>query len=220
MVETGAGIWHRPVFGTRPKLSFWKAHGSICFWRWCWSRLGCVSTIPLRNFSQSFRVIGAKPLKLWYKRWSKYCLLKQCFSTSNNTAGVIRWDSPGNRHSAAIRVHPSAYSNEHITTFGQSLVSACYSITKSKNIEVAILCHVVNKIVSQGQNRPSNSVLALIKKQSLKLRTSLAFFSFSAGSIDSTFCSESVRCILCIENDFVPNFSRVLRCLVLIKGYN
>ena len=32
-VETGAGIWHRPVFGTRPRLSFWKAHGSICFWR-------------------------------------------------------------------------------------------------------------------------------------------------------------------------------------------
>ena len=168
-----------------------------------------------------FRVIGAKPLKLWYKRQKVVKLLsvKQCLSTSNYATGVIRWDSPGNRHSAAFRVHPSAYSNEHISTFGQSLVSACYSITKSKNVEIAILCHAVNKIVSQRQNRPSNSVLALIKKRSLKLQTSLAFF-FSAGSIDSTFCSESVRCTLCTENDFVPHFSRVLRCFVLIKGYN
>ena len=169
------------VFDTRPQLSFWKANEGTCMWRSCWSRLGCVSTIPLRNFSQSFRVIGAKPLKLWYKRWSNYCLLKQCFSTSNYTTGVIRWDSPGNRHSAAFRVHPSAYSNGHISIFGQSLVSACYSITKSKNIEFAILCHAVNKIVSQGQNRSSNSVLALIKTDHWSYKSHLRFFPSLLG---------------------------------------
>ena len=83
-------------------------------------------------------------------------------------------------------------------------------------MEIAILCHAVFKIVSQEKNRPNNSVLTLIQNQSLKLQTSLVVLG-SAGSIDSSFCSESVRCTLCIENAFVLHFSRMLRCLMLIN---
>ena len=34
------------------------------------------------------------------------------------------------------------------------------------------------------------------------------------------FCSESVCCTSCIENDSEPNFSRVLRILSVFQGYN
>ena len=132
-LEAGGGSWALPVLGPGCIFDFFcESDEAICGWRGCWSRLGCLLTIPLCNFPQIFRAYRAKPFKLWCKRWSNHWLLKQCFFTSNCTIGVMCWDSHTYRHSAAFRLHPSTYHDDHMTMFCHSLISGCYSIIKSR----------------------------------------------------------------------------------------